>query len=350
MTTRPSAPSPTRVLRALSPRTRLRRSAALLAALALAPLSACSDDADLVVYVGRDEALIGPLIEQFEDEYDLDVETRYAATPDTLALLMEEGEDTPADVFISQDAGALGALSEAGMLQTLPEEITSRVLPDYTSGDGTWVGVTGRARVIAYDPDQVAEEDVPGSVAELTDPAWAGRVGLPPTNASFQAFVTGFRASQGDDATRAWLEGMVANDVQTFENNLDTLEAVENGTVDLGLVNHYYVFGMRAELGAENVATELKFLDPGDPGALVNVTGAAVLSDQPGAEDLAAWLVSDEAQQHFVEETFEYPLVPGIDPPEGLPELTSLRGPIEDLAELDDLEATLAMIEEAGLS
>ncbi|WP_110182790.1 extracellular solute-binding protein [Nocardioides solisilvae] len=336
--------------RSLSRPQRLRRTSVVLAALALAPLTACGGEADLVVYVGRDEALIGPLIEQFEEEHDLEVETRYAATPDTLALLMEEGEDTPADAFISQDAGALGALAQAGMLRSLPEETTSRVLPDFTSADGSWVGVTGRARVIAYNPDQVDEDEVPDTVAALTDPTWAGRVGMPPTNASFQAFVTGFRASQGDDAAREWLEGMVANDVQTFENNLDTLEAVENGTVDLGLVNHYYLQGMRAELGAENVDTELKFLRAGDPGALVNVTGIGVLSDTPAAEELAAWLVSDEAQEYFVEETFEYPLVPGIAGPEGMPELTSLRGPIEDLAELEDLEATLAMIEEAGLS
>ncbi|MBE7323413.1 iron ABC transporter substrate-binding protein [Nocardioides sp. Y6] len=337
----------------MNSRTRRLRLGALLAALTLAPLAACSsegDDDTLVVYVGRDEGLVGPLLKQFTDETDIEVDARYTATPDALALLLEEGEDTPADVFVSQDAGALGALSEAGMLQTLPEEITGQVPAQFTSADDTWVGLTARARVIAYNSEKLDEDQVPTTVGALTDEKWAGRVGFPPGNASFQAFVTGFRAAEGDDAARQWLTDMVANDVQTFENNLDTLEAIENGTVDLGLINHYYLFGLRAELGAENVVTELKFPEAGDPGALVNVTGAATLSDHPDAEALVEWLVAEDAQQYFAEETFEYPLLPGVEAPEGLPELTSLKGPLEDLAELEDLEATLAMLEEVGLS
>lgn len=336
-------------------RTRRLRLGALVAALALAPLVSCStgddggDDA-LVVYVGRDEELVGPLLKQFSEETDIKVEARYAATPDTLALLLEEGDATPADVFLSQDAGALGALSEADMLLPLPEEITGQVLEQFTSADDTWVGVTARARVIAYNSEKVAQDEVPSTVAELTEKKWAGRVGLPPTNASFQAFVTGFRAAEGDAAAEKWLADMVANDVQTFESNGDTLEAVENGTVDLGLINHYYLYGLRAELGAENVVTELSFPEAGDPGALVNVTGAAALSDHPDAETLIAWLVDREAQEYFVEETFEYPLLPDVEAPEGLPELTSLQGPLEDLADLEDVEATLTMIEESGLS
>lgn len=327
---------------------------AMLAALTLAPLVACSNDGGgddaLVVYVGRDEGLVGPLLKQFSEEKDIELETRYASTPDALALLLEEGDATPADVFLSQDAGALGALSEEDMLRPLPEEITGQVPEQFTSADDTWVGVTARARVIAYNSEKVTEGQVPTKVADLTAKKWSGRVGFPPTNASFQSFVTGFRAAEGDDAARKWLTDMVANDVQTFENNGDTLEAVENGTIDLGLINHYYLFGLRAELGAENVVTELRFPEAGDPGALVNVTGAAALSDHPDAEALISWLVEREAQEYFVEETFEYPLLPGVDAPEGLPELTSLQGPVEDLADLDDIEATLTMIEEVGLS
>lgn len=333
--------------------------AAALAVLTFGALSACGSDSDapetaedepLVVYVGRDEELVGPLLDRFEEESGIDLETRYAETPDALALLLEEGDATPADVFLSQDAGALGALSEAGMLGELPEDVTGAVLPGYTSQDGSWVGVTGRARVIAYNGDELSEHEVPATVAALTDEEWAGRVGFPPGNASFQAFVTGFRAAEGDDAARAWLEDMVANDVQTFESNGDTLEAIENGAIDIGLINHYYVYELASELGEENVVTDLRFPDAGDPGALVNVTGAGVLSDHPDAEELVSFLVSEEAQQFFVDETWEYPLVEGVPAPEGLPELTSLEGPIEDLAELEDLEATLLLIEEAGLS
>ena len=332
---------------------------ALLPTLLLAAtgaLTACSDDDSasgedaLVVYVGRDEELVAPLLEQFTDDTGIEIEARYADTSEQLALLLEEGDATPADVFLSQDAGALGALSATGALRELPGEITDAVLPGFTSTDDTWVGVTGRARVIAYNTDALSEAEVPTSVTALTDPEWAGRVGLPPGNASFQAFVTGFRASQGDDAARAWLEGMVDNDLQTFEGNGDVLEAIEAGVIDVGLINHYYVYELAAEVGADNVVTDLVFPEAGDPGALVNVTGAGILSEHPDADDLLAYLVSEAGQTYFVETTFEYPLVEGIAAPEGLPELTSIDGPIEDLAELDDLEATLQMIEEVGLS
>lgn len=307
-------------------------------------------DAPLVVYVGRDEELVGPLLEQFTDETGIEVEARYAGTTEHLATLLEEGDRTPADVFLSQDAGALGALSAAGLLQDLPEDVTSAVLPEFTSADGTWVGVTGRARVFAYNPDNVTADEVPDTVDGFTDAAWSGRVALAPPNASFQAFVTGFRVAEGDDAAFAWLADMVANDVQSFEGNGPLMDAVDAGTVDVGLTNHYYLYERIAEVGAENVDVELKFPAAGDPGALVNVTGAGVLSEHPDAHALLEYLVSEAGQTYFVETTFEYPLVDGIAPPEGLPALTEIDGPIEDLAALEDLEATLALIEEAGLS
>lgn len=312
--------------------------------------SAAGSEEPLVVYVGRDEELVGPLLDQFTEETGIEVDARYAGTTDHLALLLEEGEQTPADVFLSQDAGALGALSAAGTARELPAEITDAVMADFTSSDDTWVGVTGRARVIAYNGETLEESQVPTTVAAVTDEEWRGRVGVAPGNASFQAFVTGFRAAEGDDAAAAWLEALAANEPQTFEGNSDVLEAIENGVVDLGLINHYYAYQLAGEIGEENVATELVFPEAGDPGALVNVTGAAVLSDHPDAEEFVAYLVSEEGQRYFVESTYEYPLVEDIEAPEGLPALADLEGPVEDLAELADLETSIALIDEAGLS
>ncbi len=348
----------------LSTRRRRGIAGAAVAGLLAATLVACgseepeeSPDADatpasedaLVVYAGRDEELLAPLIDQFTEETGTEVEVRYADTPTQTATLLEEGENTPADVFISQDAGALGALAREGMLSELPEEITGAVLPDYTSTDGSWVGVTGRARVIVYNSEALDEADVPDTVGAFTDEEWEGRVGFPPTNASFQSFVTGFRVAEGDDAAREWLEQMAANDVQTFESNGDTLAAVDEGTVDVGLINHYYIYGLREEVGEENVTAAMKFPAAGDPGALVNVTGAAILSDHADAEAMVSYLVSEEGQTYFVENTYEYPLVEGIPAPEGLPALDEIEGPIEDLSDLDDVEASIAMIQEAGL-
>ena len=327
---------------------------AVTAALVLSACGGSSDDTDsdeaLTVYVGRDEELVAPLIDQFTEETGIEVEARYADTPELAATLLDEGDSSPADVFLSQDAGALGALSQEGLLQDLPEEITGAVKPELTSTDGSWVGVTGRARVIAYDSEELSEDEVPDSVKDFTDPEWEGRVGFPPGNASFQAFVTAFRVAEGDEATEDWLAGIADNDHQSYEKNSEALEAVNTGQLDVALSNHYYWFQNAAEAGAENMRAQLKFPEAGDPGALVNVTGAGVLSDHPDAQAFVEYLVSEAGQTYFVENTYEYPLVDGIDAPEGLPALEEIEGPDIDLSDLADLETSIAMIDESGLS
>lgn len=336
---------------------------ALLGAAALV-LSACSSprtepasatpDADaertLVVYSGRDAELIDPLIETFEKDSGIAVRVRYAGTTELAAQLLEEGERTPAQVFLSQDAGALGAVSAAGLFAPLPGEITSAVVEDYTSADGSWVGVTGRARVIAYDSQKHEAASVPGDVRTLTQPEWAGKVGIVPTNASFQAFVTALRVAEGEDAARSWLEGMKANGAQIYARNGELLEAVNAGAVELGLINHYY--WARSEQDPTTLRAQLRFGDPGSVSALVNVTGAGVLAgsaDSPEAREFVSFLVSPKAQTYFVEETYEYPLIDGIDGPENLPALEELGGLDLDLSQLASLQDTVALLTSVGL-
>ncbi|WP_028281319.1 iron ABC transporter substrate-binding protein [Arthrobacter sp. H5] len=310
-----------------------------------------SDDA-LTVYSGRDEDLVQPLIDMFEEQSGIEVEVRYANTPELGALLLEEGEQSPAQVFLSQDAGALGALSTAGLFSTLPEEITGTVPAGFTSADDTWVGVTGRARVIVYDGESLADDEVPTSVDTLTEPEWSGRVGIAPSNASFQAFITAYRVLNGEEAADEWVAGLAANDPQIFENNGAVLAAVNEGVVDTGLINHYYWFAQAAEVGEENMRAQLSYPEAGDAGSIVNVTGAGVLT--AGAEDAEAYefvkfLVSEEAQQYFVEETFEYPLLEGVESPEGLPGLDTLVNPELDLSDLESLEVTQELLSKHGL-
>lgn len=310
-------------------------------------------DGRVVLYSGRDEALVQPLIDEFEAASGIEVEVRYDGTTALAALLLEEGDRTPADVFLSQDAGALGALAEAGLFTTLPEDVASSVPDGFTSTDGSWVGLTGRARVIVYDGDEIADDAVPTSVAELTEPEWEGRVGIPPTNASFQAFVTAFRVLEGEAAARSWLEDMVAGGVQRFESNGAILEAVNSGRLDAGLINHYYWYRTAAEVGAENMRAQLAFLPPGDPGALVNVTGAGILdgaATDADALELVRFLLSEEGQAYVVANTYEYPLVPGIAAPEGLPALEDLRTADLDLSDLSSLEQTVDLIAAVGLT
>lgn len=344
----------------------LRRFAALAAATALAlSLAACGsdDDADnssdngnqneersLVVYSGRDEALVGPLIDLFEEASGVDVEVRYAGTTELAAQLLEEGDATRAQVFLSQDAGALGALSAEGMFTKLPDSITDLVDEQYTSTDGSWVGLTGRARVIAYDSEKLDAAEVPDDVFELTDPKWKGRFAVVPGNASFQSFVTAMRVSEGEDKARAWLDGIKANEAQIYEGNGAVLTAVNEGAVELGLINHYY--WARSEQDPTTLRAQLKFGAPASVSALVNVTGAGILTgakDSDEASEFVEFLVSEQAQRYFLEKTFEYPLVGNLPGPDGVPALADLGGPDIDLSDLSSLEATVAMITAAGL-
>jgi iron(III) transport system substrate-binding protein len=311
------------------------------------------DESQLVVYSGRQEALVQPVIDDFEDETGIEVSVRYGNTAQLAAQILEEGDRTRADVYFAQDGGALGALAKADMLAELPSDLLATVDARYRSSDGTWIGTSGRSRVIVYDPDQLTEDEVPDTVFDLTDPQWKGKVGISPSNASFEAFVTAIRIMEGDDRAREWLEGMASNDVQLFDNNVLILNAAEDGVIALGLINHYYWYEQVAEEGLDAVPARLKFLPGGDPGALVNVAGVGVLEGTDREDDalrFARYLLEEHAQTYFAEVTKEYPLIDGVPVAEGLPPLESLQAPEIDLSDLDTLEETLQMIEDAGLT
>lgn len=332
----------------------LRRAAAVLALVLVA--AGCSSGSGsggdaLVVYSGRGEGLVGELLKKFEAT-GVDIEVRYAGTSELAAQLLEEGSNRKADVFFSQDAGALGALQEAGVLAPLPQDVLSLVPEKYRSTKGDWVATSGRARVIAYNITKIQPGALPKSVFELTQPKWKGRFGIAPTNASFQAFVTAMRVSEGDAKTKAWLEGIEANEPKEYDGNIAAVEAVDNGEVDLALVNHYYLYERIAEKGADNVKVRNFFLGNGDPGALVNVAGVGVVKGTKRAADaerLVRFLLSDEAQRYFAEETFEYPMLASVARPAELPPLADIQGPKIDLAALAPLKETVAMLTEVGL-
>ena len=316
-----------------------------------APAEAAAGEA-LVVYSGRSEELVAPLFAQFTEATGIPVEARYGDTAELAAQLIEEGENTPAQVYFAQDAGALGAVAAEGLLAPLPAGAVGAVPEVYQAPDGTWTGVSGRARVIAYDPEQVPADQVPQSVFDLTDPKWQGQVAIAPTNASFQSFVTAMRLANGDEATQAWLEGLVANDVQSFEKNSLILDAVDAGQAQLGLINHYYWYQKAAEVGADAMRAQLAFTAPKDPGSLVNVAGVGITApaaDNAAAAEFVTWLLTPEIQQWFVENTYEYPLVEGVAIVDGIPPLSELSGPDVPLADLVDLPGTLEMLTEVGL-
>jgi iron(III) transport system substrate-binding protein len=211
------------------------------------------------------------------------VQVRYGETAELAATILEEGENSPADLFFAQDPGALGALDDEGRLTKLPEEILGRVPAEFKADDGDWVGTSGRSRVVAYNTEELQEGDLPDSVFGFTDPEWEGRLGWAPTNGSFQAFVTALRVLEGEDRAREWLEGVQANDPFVYPDNLSAVEGVASGEVEVALVNHYYLFQVKEERGQDLPAAN-HFFDGGDPGALVLAAGAGVLdtAENPG--------------------------------------------------------------------
>ncbi len=329
-------------------------------ALLLPILAACSINSDsstesgepseIVVYSGRSEELVGPLFKEFTNATGIKISARFGDSAELAAQMLEEGDRSPAQVYFSQDAGALGSVEE--LLGTLPESVTALVPEQYRSASGKWTGVTGRARVIAYDAESVPADQVPQSVFELTDEKWRGQVAIAPTNASFQSFVTAMRITQGEEVTREWLTGLVNNDVQTYEKNALILDAVDSGQAQLGLINHYYWYEKAAELGQGNMRARVAFMAPKDPGSLVNIAGVGILNgaaDNPAAIEFVQWLLSPSTQEWFVNNTFEYPLVAGVASADGLPDLGSLAGPDISLAQLSDLPGTLTMLQDVGL-
>jgi iron(III) transport system substrate-binding protein len=335
----------------------VQRLLVLLLALAALVLSACGDDESgddgkLTVYSGRAEALVGDLYKQFEQKTGIDVEVRYGDSAELAATLSEEGENSPADLFYSQDAGALGAVAERDLFAELSPALANRVEMRFRDDARRWVGVSARARVLAYSTERLKEPDLPKSVFDLSGPEWKGRLGLAPPNASFQAFVSGMRIDVGDERTREWLEAIDRNEPKLYENNLQAVEAIANDEIDGALVNHYYLYEVRREQG-EDVPVENHYFRTGDPGSLVNTAGVGVLKsgNEDGARRLVEYLLSAEGQRYFAEKTAEYPLAAGVKPGPDLRPLDQVQGPFIDLGLLGEkLPSTLEMIEEAGLT
>lgn len=303
---------------------------------------------ELVVYSGRNEKLIGGLIQQFQKETGTPVKVRYGDTAELAATLQEEGKNSPADVFFAQDAGALGAIQKAGMTAPLPDIILNKVDARFRSPEGRWVGTSGRVRTVDYNTNLVKASELPDTILGFTDPKWKGKIGWAPTNGSFQAFVTGLRVEQGEEEAKKWLEGIKANNPKTFPNNVSIIEALSRGEIAVGFVNHYYLEGFKKQNPQAPIAHH--FVQ--GVGSLVNVAGLAVLNNAKRpelAQKFVDFMLNQEAQQYFATRTNEYPLVQGVSSPSGLQPLEKINAPKIDLSNLNDLQGTLKLLEQTGV-
>ena len=325
-------------------------------ALALLTVAACGGSSgaeskgSVTIYSGRTQNLIEPILKRFADETGIDVKVRYGQSADLALLINEEGDKTPADLFISQSPGSVGFLDSKGRLGKLPDEVLELVPPGLHAKDGSWVGLSGRKRVLVYSP-KLSESSLPSTVFDLTKSEWKGRLGVAPSNASFQDFVTAMCNAKGDEVTKKWLEGIAANDAFVYANNNAIVAAVDRGEIEVGLVNHYYLF----QALAENPSFKAKNHDfaPDDLGSLLIVSAAALIGGSKHSDEaaqLAAYLLKEEAQRYFSDQTYEYPLAAGVKATSVLPPIDFRTAEGIDFDRLGgDLESTRKMIRDAGL-
>ncbi len=304
----------------------------------------------LIVYSGRGEALVGPLLEQFTRQTGIEVRATYQGTPALATQLLAEGRDTPADVILAQDAGYLAVLVKRDLLAPLPATLLEQVDPRFRDRGGRWIGTSGRARVLVYNPQQTDGGELPKRLADLADPRWRGRLGWAPGNASFQAHVSALRHLWGEQATREWLRAVQANQPVVYPKNSPQVQEVASGEIRVGWVNHYYLHKLRNQVGDR--ATNASLPTPGDAGNVLMPSGAAIVAatrKRESALTLLQFLVSEEAQRYFAQQTFEYPTRPGVPTHPDVPPLDSLN--LADVAPefLTDLEPTLVMLRELGL-
>lgn len=310
---------------------------------------------ELVIYSGRSESLVQPIIDQFAAATGIDVQVRYGSTSEMAGVLLEEGDRSPADLFYAQDPGGLGAVAAAGLFAPLPATTLAAVPARFAAETGEWVGISGRARVVVYNTDLITDPaaQLPADIFDFTDPAWRGQIGWAPTNASFQAMVTAMRAVWGEEKTQTWLAGIQANEPIVYSGNSAVVTAVGAGEVTVGFVNHYYLYRFLSEQG-EGFAARNYFLPGGGPGSLIMVSGAGILRTAANAENARRFIdfmLSLPAQQYFATQTHEYPVVAGVATPSSLPPLEELEAVALDisLADLADLEGTQQMLLDLGI-
>ena len=327
---------------------------ALVVALATAAGAATApgQTTTLTIYSGREETLVKPILDRFTKDTGIELKVRYASSTSLATALVEEGGSSPADVFWATEPGTLGLVAARGLLARLPQSTVGKVPQRFSTRSRRWVGTSARSRVLVYNTEALTPARLPSSVWQLTSPSWKGKIGLPPTNGSFQAFLAAMIHLNGESRARAWLKGLKANDVRFFPNNTTTVQAVARGDVQVGLVNHYYLYNVLASTPGLPIRNH--WFRNGDPGTLVLAAGVGIVSassKSAAAQRFVDFLLSRWAQRFIARGpgAAEYPLVKGVVRRPGLPPLSEIRGPEYPLGRLAaDLPPAVRLLIEEG--
>ena len=328
--------------------------AAVVAALALATgaATAPTQTTSLTIYSGREQQLVKPIMDRFARETGIELKIRYASSTSLATALVEEGRNSPADVYWSQEPGTLGLVGARGLLARLPQSTVGKVPARFTTRSRRWVGTSGRSRVLVYNTNELQASELPASVWGLTNAKWKGKIGIAPTNASFQAFLGATIHLFGEARVRAWLRGLEENDVRFYPNNTTVVQAVGRGDVEVGLVNHYYLYNLLAETPTLPVRNH--WFRDGDPGNLVLAAGVGIVASTQkasAAQRFVDFLLSKTGQRLIARGpgAAEYPLVKGVPRRPGLRPLSSIDGPKYSLGRLAaDITPAVRMLLEEG--
>ena len=305
---------------------------------------------NLVIYSGRKESLVGPLIDQFKSISGINIKVKYGTSTEIAAQLILEGSKSPADVFYAQDPGALGSVID--MLQQLSPDLLEKIPVWAKSDKGKWIGISGRARTLVYNTDNVKDSDLPKTLYDLCDTKWKGRMGWAPTNSSFQTMITAMRTIWGEDKTKTWVKCMMANDVKVYPKNTPQVEAVGKAEIDIGLVNHYYLYKFILDSGeGDKFKARNLHLESGGPGSLVMVSPIGILrtaKNKDNAQQFIDFMISQISQNYFVNSTREYPLIEGVKIHPLLTPLNEVTKVSISLSDLADIQGSAKLLQEVG--
>lgn len=309
---------------------------------------------ELTVYSGRGEFLVGDLMQYIRDLYpDFTLDVRYGGATDMANQIRTEGSSTPADVFFTVNVGILGLLGNEGLLQPIPEETLNIGREEYRNPNGEWIGTSGRVRTVPYNTTMLSSDDIPNDIMEFPNiNEFQNQIGWAPTYGSFQGFITVMRILNGEDDTIEWLEGMLDLGVQEYPDEFRVVRAIANGEISLGLTNHYYI--LRLLDSRPDAPLDMTFTQ-NDAGSFFNLAGAGIIQyteNYETASNFIRHLLSAEAQDYFARSaTFEYPMIPEIDPIDRLPSFEELNPPDLDFTEFarSDINKTIDIMEQAGV-
>jgi iron(III) transport system substrate-binding protein len=313
-----------------------------------------SGPASITLYNGQHEQTTDSLVSAFEQKTGITVNVRND-DEDTLAdQIVNEGSASPADVIFTENSPALEYLQGKGLLAPVEPSTLSHTPAAFNSPVGDWVGISARVSVIIYNPALIAEDQLPTDVLQLADPRYKGKLGFAAGETDFQPIVTSVLRSYGKKASVRWLEGISANaGGHIYPDNETIADEVNRGAVAFGVVNQYYWYRMRAEIGASNVRAKITYFAPRDPGYVLNISGAGVLKsakNPSGAQRFLAFLVSKQGQEIIANSlSFEYPIASGVISAQPEPPFNKLQPNAVTIAELGDGSTAIALLRQAGL-